>query len=388
MKRIITLLLLLGQLLSPASPSAVAEAAESSWSLYAVTAGKADAVLLKAGEAAFLIDTGYTRSMGKIRYAMETLGIDHLTGVILTHTDKDHTDGLEWLARSDIPIDQWYASAFYTGTEEDEHPAVLAAALRNQSVTWLQAGDRIPLGEAALDILAPGVQFTDKDNNNSLVMKLTTPGGSILLCGDMEYREETWLLNSGADVSCDVLMIPNHADNDVCSPRFLTAASPSVAVISTDSTEKPETPDPLLLQQLENRCETVAETQKTSGGVLVRLTGGSISTEYIPLPEPVRDLRLEKVDPETDTVTLRNTGSSTLDLSGWYLLTERKNAYYVIPEGTTLAPSRTLTIGSRSASGATDLVWDEKKLIHRKKTDSVTLYDPRGNPVDTGDNGL
>ncbi len=71
------------------------------YTLYAVTAGKADALLLKAGDQAFMIDAGFTRSRGKILYAMEQLGIQSLNGVFITHTDNDHTDGLEWLSQSE-----------------------------------------------------------------------------------------------------------------------------------------------------------------------------------------------------------------------------------------------------------------------------------------------
>lgn len=362
--------------------------ADAPYVLYAVTAGKADALILKADGRAFLIDTGYTRSRGKILYAMETLGIEKLDAVFITHTDKDHTDGLEWLAQSDLEIGAWYAPAFYTGVKESKHPAVKAAAVRGEQVVWLRAGDSFELGDAVLDVLAPGVLFEDKDDNNSLVMMLRTPYGNILLCGDMEYRQEDWLMNSGADIRCDVIKIPNHADDDTCSAAFIEAASPSVAVISTDTREKEDTPYPPLLEMLYRNCGTVLQTQETTGGIAVTLSQDGIRTCAVELPEASFGVEVTGVDPSDDIITLKNNENGPADLSGWYMLTDRKNAFFVFPGGTVLQPGQSLTVGSRNAGGYCDLVWDEKKPVNRKKNDGVTLYDPNGHAVSYMGNGI
>ena len=54
-----------------------------------------------------------------------------------------------------------------------------------------------------------------------------------------------------------------------------------------------------------------------------------------------------------------------------------------------LAAGGGVTIGTRSSDeGSYDLLWDDKKVIHKSKTDVVTLYDAWGRPVDAADNGL
>lgn len=354
--------------------------------LFAVSAGKADALLLKVCGHAFLIDTGYARSRGKILYAMDLLNISCLDGVFITHTDSDHTDGLEWLAQSGIPVHAWYAPAMYTGVKEKNHPMLKAAAERAEKVTWLKAGDKIELGEAAFTVLAPGIQADDKDNNNSLVMLLTTPFGSILLCGDMEYPEEEWLLSSGADLHCDVLKVANHGDNDTCSTAFIRAAAPSFAVISTDSEEKSDTPDPGLLRRLITNGCRILETQRASGGIRVSLTASGVLSSFAVLPEACTDVGIDSV--RADAVRLENTGTAETDLSGWYMITDRKNSLFVFPEGTVLQPGQTLTVAARSSSVSGDIIWDEKKPINSKKEDGVTLYDRYGNRIAYRTNGI
>ena len=44
--------------------------------------------------------------------------------------------------------------------------------------------------------------------------------------------------------------------------------------------------------------------------------------------------------------------------------------------------------GTNSTDGAFDLLWDDKKVVHKSKTDLFTLYDANGMTVDAMDNGL
>ena len=356
--------------------------------LYAVSAGKADAILIQANGAACLIDAGYLRSRGKILFAMQQMGIDSLDAVILTHTDSDHADGLEWLAESDIPVGTWYASGYFTGVKEKKHPAVQAAKARGQEVVWLLAGDSIALGGATLNVLAPSQPADTKDNDNSLVMMLQSADGRMLLAGDMELPEEAILLNSGADLSCDVLKVANHADDDTTSEAFARAANPRLAIISTDSYEKPSTPDAAVLARLQAVGAEIAVTQDATAGLRVRLNEGALSMEKIDLPDINTAVTIQSAVPGEDLIVLANRGSEAVDLSGWYLISSRGGEWYVLPEGASIAPGATLTIGTKSSDAPADLVWPEKKVIHKSKTDVITLYDANGATVSEMSNGL
>ena len=96
----------------------------SSCLLLAINVRKADALLLRSGDSAYLIDTGTEESYGKLYSVLKREGIDRLTGVIITHTDKDHAGGLEQLVDSDIEIENVYASAYYNKKRKTKAPAV------------------------------------------------------------------------------------------------------------------------------------------------------------------------------------------------------------------------------------------------------------------------
>lgn len=390
----LSVLVLTGSLLPGLGPCAAraveagGENADGVW-MYAMSVGKADAILLSAGGHTALIDTGYATSRGRVQAGLKQMGITRLDAVFVTHLDKDHIGGLTWLAESDLEIGAWYASAMYMNVESPkEHPMARAAALRGESVTFLAAGDTVPLGDAVLRVLAPIVLADDKDDNNSLVLMLESSEGRILLTGDIEFSAESRLMMSGADLKCDVLKVANHADNDTNSPAFTSRTSPQIAVISTSSEEKPDTPSPAVVRRLQNQGAAVYVTQDCTGGVLVRLQGGTATAELINLPVSTASVVLTAALPGRDLITLRNDGQEDVDLTDWYIVSSRGKESFWFPAGTVLPAGKTLTLGTRTSEEPYDLYWDDKKVVHAKKEDVFTLYDAYGSVVSQITNGL
>ena len=88
----------------------------------------ADAAILVCDGHAGMIDAGGYAEESAVQTALEALGVTHLTGVIVTHMDKDHYGGAKQLAESDIAIDGWYASWAWEKEKWKKHPVVKAAA--------------------------------------------------------------------------------------------------------------------------------------------------------------------------------------------------------------------------------------------------------------------
>ena len=253
----------------------------SELSLLAINVRKADALLLRSGGSAYLIDTGSEESTDALLTALREEGVSSLTGVILTHTHKDHVGGFEALLDSEIRIENVYASAFYNKKKESKHPIVKALknSDRDLEVVFLSSGDTLPLDGGTLTVIGPTEKDEDAENNNSLVLLAEGGGGSMLLTGDMEFPEEDSLLKAGLIPHVDVLKIGNHGEGDATSSALLVTSSPSLAVISTNSDDEPDTPDPRVIRLLSSLNIPVLMTQDTQRGVQVTLRGGEILTE-------------------------------------------------------------------------------------------------------------
>ena len=263
----------------PALDEDTSAAGEKALSLLAINVRKADALLLRCGNTAYLIDTGTKESYEKMYQVLRDEGITRLTGVILTHTDKDHAGGLIGLINSDITIENVYASEYFNKKNESKHPAVKVLKGTGQEVVFLSGGDTLPLDGGKLTVLGPIEPDDEKENNNSLVLLAEGGGGSMLLTGDMEFPEEESLLEAGLIPHASVLKVGNHGNGDATSEALIDAVSPSIAIISTNTEDKPDSPDPRVLELLNSRNIAVLMPQDTANGVLVTIKGGQILTE-------------------------------------------------------------------------------------------------------------
>ena len=388
MKRMWMLLCLLTALILTAG-TALAESpyekADKPLTLFAVNVGKGDALLLNCGAETYLIDAGLQENWGDLSCALKMLQVTKLTGVILTHTDKDHAGGLLPLATSSIEVENWYAPAHYTDIKkESKHPAVEAAALRGETVIFLRAGDELPLGNGKLTVIGP-MSLSDVENCNSLVLVAEAGGGRMLLTGDMEFPEEQELLAAGVIPACAVIKIGNHGESDATSEALLQTVRPKIAVISTSTTAEPDTPSGRVLTAIASVGAKVYQTQQAESGVLVTIDQGEVTASgmgYADFPAANKAVSIAGVDNKDDRITLRNTGKTAADVGGWYIVSDKGNQIFVLPEGTAIAPGGELTISSQSSAAAGDLVWPDKKVWHKSKEDTAWLYDVYGRLID------
>ena len=365
---------------------------EAVW-LFVTNVGKGDALALRHGDWLGLIDTGKTWARGRVDAALGVMGWNAssaLNALFLTHTDDDHAGGLRWMTEESGWLPAWnvgavYASAMYTGKEE-KHPAVKAFG----NVQWLRRGDAVPLGDtgAALKVLAPSSLYDDEDDN-SLVMLLESSQGKILLTGDMEANEEAELLALGDDLKCDVLKVGNHGDDDATGAQLANACAAPLALISTDSQEKPGTPDPGVVSRLQAAGSRVLVTQDSGLGILVRLKGGVATAWSVDFWETnvEKDLYIAKVDAEDDRIVIGNRSDRPIGLGCCYLYSEKGDELFVLPDGVSVDPGQTITVGTNSTKGDCDVIWPDKKVVNKKKTDAICLYDAIGRLIDRMDNG-
>jgi competence protein ComEC len=198
--------------------------------------GRADATLIQIDGLFYLIDTGSKSSVPQLYGALAMYGVERLEAVFLTHTHSDHIGGLKAIAQ-EYEIGTLYSSEISKDKKNGENKIDTLASKLSLKHVKLSAGDSVAVSaDIYFEVLGPLVYNTD-DNDNSLVLRLSVNGTIILFCGDMQFAEEASLLAAGIDLHADILKVGNHGNPDATSADFVSAITPKVAIISTNTLE-------------------------------------------------------------------------------------------------------------------------------------------------------
>ncbi len=195
-----------------------------------IDVGQGDSILLESDGSYVLIDAGEREKGNVVCNYIKALKTDTIDYVIATHPHSDHVGGL-----SDV---------LYTF----ECKNFITAETDQQTKTWmdvLEAVDKTDskyidakvfstytFGESRFEILAPQSDSYDDYNNYSVVVKVTCGDTSFLFTGDAETLSERDMIDSGADLSSDVLKVGHHGSTTSSCDNFLDAVNPTYAVIS------------------------------------------------------------------------------------------------------------------------------------------------------------
>ncbi|MDD4312862.1 MAG: lamin tail domain-containing protein, partial [Eubacteriales bacterium] len=181
---------------------------------------------------------------------------------------------------------------------------------------------------------------------------------------------------SGTALNSDVLKVGNHGNPDATGDDFGALVSPDFAVISTDTLVDTDSANSRVFAALPSA--QIAITQDYPIGVLLTLDDSGAVT----LKSPARTasnvtVSVDSLDVSNQTITLINTGSSSVDLSGMILYSSRSDATLRFPEGSILAAGDSLVIGA----GEDFAFFGEDKPLSKKKDNTVMLYDRLGSLV-------
>lgn len=207
-----------------------------------------------------------------------TRSIRKLDVVVLTHAHDDHARGLPAVLENFHPAQLWTGVA-------PPCPAWSAVAAKAHEqgvqVVPMRSGRHFSFGGAQIDVLSPPPDYPPGDgpaNNDSLALRLTYRQRSFLLTGDMEKPMEARLLDSGLDLRADVLKVGHHGSNTSSTASFLSAVSPTFAVISDGYANSFHHPHPQVLSRLQADRVGVYRTD-VQGLITIRTDGKTLSIE-------------------------------------------------------------------------------------------------------------
>lgn len=262
--------------------------------------GTGNTAVLRTDRAVVLFDCGGGRIETGVRVTAPYLwseGVRRIDAVFLSHAHADHIDGLLDVADR-FPIGRvfvgpWFADAeggrrLLAGLEARRIPVEVVEARRSIDPA---RGVRVEvLGPCAKELVPeplPHEPRYEGQNNTSLVLRARVAGRRVLFPGDIETDATALLVRSGADIDCDVALVPHHGGPNRCIEDLVELAGPRVAI----SSAKWGFAVPRTLAAFERAGASVLETS-AGGAVLVDLSAARVEARIF-----LRDWRRNPLPP-------------------------------------------------------------------------------------------
>ncbi len=248
------------------------------WLIVACDVGQGDSLVLPAGpHSAVLVDTG-PDPVADDR-CLRDLHITAIPLLLITHLHLDHVGGIAGAVRG-----RSLGTVLTGPLDEPESGADLARRAvqpRGLDLRVAPPGLRITVGAVQLTVLAPVAAFhgTHSDpNNSSLIVRAELRGHRVLLPGDAELDAQQAALQSGVDLSAEILKVPHHG-SAYSDEKFLAATGAQVGLISVGAHNDYGHPAPSLLAMLV-RLGIPALRTDLDGDIAVAAHGHQLTTVH------------------------------------------------------------------------------------------------------------
>ena len=196
---------------------------EGEFAVHVLDVGQGLSVVVQTKNNTMLYDTGARFANGGTVAASVVLpwlrhyGIRRLDYLVVSHADNDHIGGLDDVMKAVEVVE------IHTSVEK----------LWSDAVFDCSKVSPFTVDGVRMQYLNGGKRY-ESANNQSCVLKLSAPGGSFLLNGDIEKLPEGDLVETYQEqLNSDVMLVPHHGSNTSSRPVFINAAAPRDVVISS-----------------------------------------------------------------------------------------------------------------------------------------------------------
>jgi len=211
----------------PMDDDPVADDPEGTLRLTMIDVGQADALLLVGPDGtSLLVDGGKSGSDDEIETALADAGVSELDYTLLSHMHADHLGAMDEVLAAHPEVLRCYDHGGTATTNAYADYADEATGCR----TTLHSGDSIDLGPGVqAEILHPGSPGDSDENANSIVLRVSFAGVTMLLGGDCPEDDCEEDLDPGI---IDIYKVHHHGSASSSSASFLDRIQPELALIS------------------------------------------------------------------------------------------------------------------------------------------------------------
>ena len=210
----------------------VTQAALSGLKVHFIDVGQGDSTLLQFSDEdedfAILIDAGNWTGNEVVNY-LSSQRVSQLDIAIGTHPDADHIGQLDQVINTLNVGEVWLSG----NTNPSKTFQRLLQAINSKDVDYYEPrmGDQFEVGPLKIDVLYPKT-ISEHDNEESISLKLTYGKVTFILTGDATTDDELNMLQSGIDVTADIMKLGHHGSTTSTHPTFLQRVNPAVAIYS------------------------------------------------------------------------------------------------------------------------------------------------------------
>jgi len=378
-----------------------------------IDVGQGDSIFIEYAGKNMLIDAGENSMGSTVSALLKAQGASSLDYVVATHPHADHIGGLLTIL-NEYPVGQFIDSG-YPHTSQTYEDMLTTIDIKNIPFHIAERGENIDLDPGIeIQVLNPGKEQSEDLNENSVVLKIIDKDVSFLLMGDAGLEAEASIMAAGYEVDADILKVGHHASTSGSGQSFISAVSPEISIIEVGADNDYGHPHAETLQRLLS-VSTVYRTD--DHGTITITTDGStytVTTKKIapsktsttstvtkdtiittstpdntvvdtPVETGTSDggIEISSLSLKEEYVKIKNSGSSSVDLTGWEIKDEDNKHTYTFPSFQ-LEAGATVTLYTIEGSDTeTELYWGSGNPFWNNDGDTAFLYDSEENLVDS-----
>ena len=215
--------------------------------------------------------------------------------LVLSHPNSDHLNGLIFIARHFNVKTIWTNNEARTTQGYERLQNIISRKQINLPDFQHMPRQQLINGVEFCFLYPPADFLVQKasqkwrsTNNNSLVVKVSFGDISFLFAGDIMAEAEQELLDlAGADLACDVLLVPHHGSRTSSSQSFLASVQPDVAVFSAGWKNRFRFPHATVLAAYEKIGCRIFRTDQ-NGAIMIKTDGNRLTVKpFLSLDDPL-----------------------------------------------------------------------------------------------------
>jgi len=247
-----------------------------------IDVGQGDSILVEfPGRRKMLIDGGgvagsnFDIGEAVVSPFLWRCGIKKIDRLVLTHAHPDHLNGLSAIAGNFRIGEFWEAFS----PQSNEAYNTLQKNLSKSTIRRrVFRGFQVQEGQVKIEVLHPKFSYPltrMPDNEDSIVLRLTSDNQSFLLPADIGLETERDIVEAGLEVRSEVLKSPHHGSRTSSSAAFMGAVGPKVVIISASRGNIYGVPHPEVLERYRAAGARLLRTDR-DGAIEVSAAGHSL----------------------------------------------------------------------------------------------------------------